>query len=185
MIAHKPYRIAVEKYDQMIAAGIFTENDAIELIRGEIVPKMPIGSQHAACVTRLVRQLIRSLGESAIVSPQNPIRLSDSEPEPDVAVLRPRADDYAEGKPTADDVLLVIEVADSSLEFDRENKLSVYAEAGIAEYWIVNLLESIVEVYREPEGSNYASRHDARSGETLEIRHLAGASIAASEILPP
>jgi Uma2 family endonuclease len=184
MIAHKPYRIAVEKYDQMIAAGIFTENDAIELIRGEIVPKMPIGRLHAACVKRLNDYLIRNFGDRTTIGVQDPIVLADSEPEPDITVLKRRSDFYAAGKPKADDVLLVIEVADSSLEFDRENKLSIYAEAGIAEYWIVNLLDGVVEVYREPAGSNYASRHDARRGDSLEIRNLPGTSIAASEILP-
>jgi Uma2 family endonuclease len=185
MIAHKPYRIAVEKYDQMIAAGIFTENDAIELIRGEIVPKMPIGSLHAACVKRLNEFLIRNFGDRATIGVQDPIVLSDSEPEPDISVLKRRSDYYSTGKPTADDVLLVIEVADSSLEFDRENKLSIYAEAGIGEYWIVNLLENIVEVYREPAGSTYASRQDLSRGQTLAIGVLGGTTIDVAEVLPP
>jgi Uma2 family endonuclease len=185
MIARQPYRIAVEKYERMIAAGILTENDRVELINGEIVPKMPIGSRHAACVTRLTEYLIRNFGNRATIGVQNPIVLADSEPEPDITVLKRRSDFYATGKPTADDVLLVIEVADSSLEFDRENKLSIYAEAGIGEYWIVNLLENIVEVYREPAGSTYASRQDLSRGQTLAIGVLGGTTIDVAEVLPP
>ncbi len=185
MIARKPKRITVAEYDQMITDGTLTENDRVELIRGEIVPKLPIGSRHIAGVNRLKEYLIRNLDSWATIGVHNPIVLADSEPEPDITVLKRRGDFYAERKPTADDVLLVIEVADSSLEFDRENKLSIYAEAGIGEYGIVNLLDSTVEVYRNPAGSVYANRHEARHGETLEIRNLPGASIAASETLPP
>lgn len=184
MIARKPYRITVDRYDKMIAAGIFTENDAVELIRGEIVPKMPIGSHHAACVKRLNEYLIRSLGGRAIVGVQDPIVLADSEPEPDVTVLKRRSDYYAEDKPTADDVLLVIEVADSSLEFDREDKLAIYAEAGIGEYWIVNLLEGAIEVYRDPAGLEYRSRRVVAPGESVSLLHLPDVAIAADDVLP-
>lgn len=185
MIARKPYRIAVEMYDRMITAGILTENDRVELIRGELVPKTPIGSLHAACVKRLNQFLIQNLGNRATIGVQNPIVLADSEPEPDVTVLKRRSDFYAASKPTADDVLLVIEVADSSLEFDREDKLSIYAEAGSGEYWIVNLLENMIEVYREPAGSAYASRQDFRRGQKLAMGVLDGATIDSGDLLPP
>lgn len=184
MIARAPFRFTVERYDAMIDAGILGENDRVELIRGEIVPKMPIGSPHAACVTRLMRLLNRVVGARAVISPQNPVRFFDSEPEPDVTVLKPRKDDYANSKPVPDDVLLIIEVADSSLEFDRQYKLPIYAEAGIAEYWIVNLIDDVVEVYRDPAGATYRNESLARRGDSLTLLALPDVTIAVSDILP-
>src|SRR4051794_17446086 len=100
------HRFSVDDYEQMIEFGILTENDRVELIRGEIIDKMPIGDPHIASVNRLNRLLNRRVGDLAIVSVQNPIRLADSEPEPDVALLQPREDFYASGKPRPADVLL-------------------------------------------------------------------------------
>ena len=161
------HRFTVDDYEQMIAQGILTENERVELIRGEIVEKMVIGPLHSAAVNRINRLLTTTL-LSAIVSVQNPIVLSDSEPEPDLALLVPRDDFYASSNPKACDVLLVIEVADSSLEYDREIKLPLYAQAGIQELWIVNLNESKVEVYRQPQLSGiYQSRVDLGRGESL------------------
>jgi Uma2 family endonuclease len=184
MIARKPYRITVDRYDKMIAAGILTENDPVELIRGEIVTKMPIGSYHAACVNRINEYLIRNLGVRATIGIQNPIVLADSEPEPDVTVLKRRSDYYADDKPAAEDVLLVIEVADSSLDFDRDEKLAIYAEAGIGEYWIVNLLDSVIEVYRDPAGSEYRSRRVVAPSEIVSLLHLPDVAIDAADVLP-
>lgn len=184
MIAPGPFRFTVERYDAMIDAGILGENDAVELIRGEIVPKMPIGSRHLSCVMRLTRQLTLLCGDMALVSPQNPVRFADSEPEPDVAVLRPRPDDYADAKPEPPDVLSIIEVADASLEFDREDKLPIYAEAAIREYWIVNLPDEVIEVYRDPAGKSYRSRRVARHGDSLTLLALPNVTIAVSDILP-
>ena len=145
------YRFSVNDYERMIRHGILTENSKVELIRGEIVAKMPIGDPHIACVNRLNRLLVRAVGDDAIVSIQNPVRLPDSEPEPDVVLLVPRADDYANGKATTADVLLLIEVSDTSLAYDRGVKLPLYAEAGIAEYWIVNLSDRCLHRYRQPQ----------------------------------
>ncbi len=161
------HRFSVDDYEQMIAHGILTENERVELIRGEIVEKMVIGPLHSAIVNRINRLLTTRLS-SAIVSVQNPIVLTDSEPEPDLALLVARDDFYASSKPQAHDVLLVIEVADSSLAYDREIKLPLYAQAGIQELWIVNLDESKVEVYRQPLLSGtYQSRADFGRGERL------------------
>jgi Uma2 family endonuclease len=146
----------------MITFGILTENNRVELIRGEIVTKTPRGDRHVACVNRLNRLFNRLLGDSAIVSVQNPVRLPDSEPEPDIALLEPRADFYATGKPKPADALLVIEVADASLEHDREVKCPMYADAGIAEIWIVNLIDECLEVYRDPQ-------RDGTFGESLSL----------------
>jgi hypothetical protein len=150
------HRFQVADYERMVAEGILNEEDRCELIRGEIVEKMTIGDRHAACVKRLNQILSRLAGERAIVSVQDPIRLADSVPEPDIALLRPRADFYAEGKPGPDEVLLVIEVADASLAYDRAVKVPLYAENGIVECWLVDLNDKSVEVHRRPSGESYS-----------------------------
>lgn len=178
------HRFTFDDYDQMIEYGILTENDRVEFIRGEIIDKMPIGDHHAATVNRLTRLLILKVGEAAIVSIQNPIRFADSEPEPDVALYRPRADYYELGKPRPADVLLVIEVADSTLDFDREVKRELYAEAGIPEYWIVNLVEGCVEIHRQPTPEGvYRSLQTARKGDQLEIASVTGCDVSVDQIL--
>jgi Uma2 family endonuclease len=141
-------------------------------------------SSHAACVKRLNESLARALGGEAMLGVQDPILLADSEPEPDISVLKRRDDYYADAKPGPADVLLVIEVADTTLEFDRENKFSIYAEAGIAEYWIVNLQDDVVEVYRNPAGMSYRSQSVARRGDSILLLHLPKVAIAVSDILP-
>lgn len=144
------HRLSVKSYERMIEEGILTENDQVELIRGEILKKMAIGDPHTACVKRLNRLFSARLSNQALLSIQDPIVLPDSEPEPDVALLRLRNDYYASGKPQAADILLLIEVADSSLDFDRDVKRLMYAHAGIVEYWIVNLIDEVIEVHRRP-----------------------------------
>jgi len=164
-----PYRFSVNDYERLIEVGILTENSNVELIRGEIVSKMPIGDPHIACVNRLTRLLVRAVGDEAITSIQNPIKLKDSEPEPDVVLLMPRMDDYANGKATLAEILLVIEVADTSLEYDREIKLALYAENGIREFWIVNLIDGCLEVYRQPNSDGtYAEMLALGGSETVE-----------------
>ncbi len=178
------HRFTVDDYEQMVEYGILTENDRVELIRGEIVTKMPIGDQHIACVNRLNRLFGRRVGESAIVSIQNPIRLPDSEPEPDLALLRPREDFYASGKPQPDDIFLVIEVADTTLDYDREDKRSLYAEAAIPEYWIVNLVNRCLEVYRQPRpDGHFADVNSIYAGQEIDVIAIPGISVAVAEIL--
>ncbi|MGE3595957.1 MAG: Uma2 family endonuclease [Dehalococcoidia bacterium] len=147
------YRFTVEDYHRMGEAGILDEDDRVELIEGEILYMSPIGGKHAACVNESARLLIVRLNDRAVVSIQNPVRLSArSEPEPDLMLLRPRADRYREGLPVPEDVLLIIEVADSTLHFDRGTKLPLYAAAGIPEVWIVDLERRRVLVHRQPDG---------------------------------
>jgi Uma2 family endonuclease len=167
----------------MIEFGILTENDLVELIRGEIIEKMAIGDPHAACVKRLNRLLGRTFGSRTLVSIQDPIRLIDSEPEPDVALLIPRADFYLSGKPRPADTLLVIEVSDSSLEYDRQVKLPMYAEAGITEFWIVNLVDERLEVYRQPTAGVYTDVRFLERGQNTDIVGFPGLSLAVDEIL--
>lgn len=141
----------VAEYYEMAHSGILSEEDRVELLAGEIVEMSPIGSHHAACVDRLNKILSQQIAELAILRVQNPLRLSPySEPEPDLALLRPREDFYAEAHPEPEDVFLVIEVAETSIEMDREVKLPLYAEAGIPEVWIFDLKARSVEVYRNP-----------------------------------
>lgn len=178
------YRFTVAEYERMIVAGILTENHKVELIRGEIVAKMPIGNPHIACVDRLTRLLFRAVGDDAIVSVQNPILLTDSEPEPDLTLRRPRADFYASGKPGPADLLLVIEVADSSLEVDREVKGPLYAENGVAEYWIVNLIDGCLEVRRKPRpDGTYEDVRTLRPGDTADVAALPGVAVAVADVL--
>jgi len=152
------HRFTVEQYEELVEAGILTEDDRVELVRGEIVEKMTIGPAHAASVNRLNRLFQRRLGDSALVAVQNPVRLADSEPEPDLALLKPRGDFYEGATPRGEDVLLIVEVSDATLETDRTLKREIYAEAGIPEYWIVNLVEQCLEVYRQPLASGSYAR---------------------------
>ena len=174
----------VADYHPMTEAGLFHEDSRIELIKGQLIDMSPITSPHFGMVNRLTRLLFPLVGTRGLVSVQNPVRLDPgSEPQPDVATLKPRADDYETGAPGPDDVLLLIEVADTSLDFDRNVKAPLYAQSGIAEYWIVNLPERIVEVHREPAGAQYAQVRRAGPGEALDILMLPGAALPATDLL--
>lgn len=161
----------LEEYNHMIKSGLFHEDEHIELIRGEVVQMASLGPKHLVCVARLNRLLYELLGRSAQIWVQSSIELpaQASSPEPDILVLKWRDDDYAGKRPTPDDALLVIEVADSSLDYDRKVKTALYAEAGIQEMWIVNLQEGVVEVYSEPAGSAYRHVRVLARGATLEL----------------
>jgi Uma2 family endonuclease len=168
----------------MIQVGILDENDRVELIRGQLVAKMSIGDEHAARVKRLNRQITISAGARAIVGVQDPVRLADSVPEPDISLLRPRADFYASGSPTPADVFLIVEVADSSLDYDRDVKGPLYAENGIAEYWIANLVDRCLEVHRQPRpDGTYAAVQTLRPGDTTDVVALPGVTVAVADIL--
>ena len=178
------YKLSVDRYEQMIRAGILTENDPVELIRGELIEKMPIGPSHIAAVNRLSRILNRKLISSAIISIQNPIALEDSEPEPDVALLVMVNDDYEEEKAKARDAFLLIEVSDSTLEFDRTTKLALYAEAGIREYWVVNLLDQQLEVHRQPQSDGtFRDNLILTRGQAVEILAFPGVRFQIAEML--
>lgn len=178
------HRFSVDDYEQMVEYGILTEQNRVELIRGEIVDKMTIGDPHAACVNRLSRLFNKRVGDDVLVAVQNPIRLADSVPEPDIALLLARPDFYATGKPRPADVLLLIEVADSSLDYDREVKRPLYAESGIGEYWIVNLPDQSLEVYRAPAADGtYGSVQTLRRGQQIEVAALPGLIVTVDEML--
>lgn len=155
VIAHR--RFTVDEYHRMADVGILTEDDQVELLDGEIIPMSPIGTEHAACVNALTRCLYGCLPADVIIQVQNPIGLNDdSEPVPDISVLQPRDDGYRHHRPGPAEVQLVIEVADSSLEKDRQVKIPLYAQHGIREVWLIDLIKPGVEVYRSPGPNGYA-----------------------------
>ncbi len=177
-VAPKKLRIDVNRYEKMIAAGVLTKDDRVELIDGEILEMAPIGAKHTGLATRLLRTLILALGEQAIVCAGGAVSLRDfSEPEPDIMILRPREDDYTGKVPEPADVLLVIEVSDSSLSFDQGTKRLLYARHGIAEYWIVDVQNRCVHVYREPRNGDYGEVRCCRDGDLLRAELLPGAAV--------
>ena len=169
---HSPplMRISCDRYHEMIASGGLREDDRIELINGYLVTKMSIGSLHSGMVNRLNRLLGRLFGDSAIVTIQNPVTIHEySEPEPDVVVAEFREDFYADRHPNPEDILLVIEVADTSLAFDREAKIPLYASCGIPESWLVDLIHHEIHVFRRPDGAAYQETLVFRSGDLLPV----------------
>lgn len=166
-------RFTVHEYHRMAEAGILHEDDRVELIEGEIVEMSPIGGRHAKCVIELMRLLVPVVGEEARVSPQNPVRLGDyGEPQPDIAVLR-ISERYRAGELSeSEDVLLLVEVSDTSLRYDREIKLPLYARAVVREVWIVDLANEAIERHTEPTGDGYRLTERARRGETLRSKAL-------------
>ncbi|RMF89709.1 MAG: Uma2 family endonuclease [Nitrospinota bacterium] len=174
----------VEEYHQMARAGILTEDDRVELIEGEIVEMAPLGSRHAACVDRLTQLFVERLGRQAIVRVQSPIRVGEySEPQPDLTLLRPRSDFYATAHPTPRDVLLVVEVAETSTDYDREIKGPLYARAGIPEIWLVDLSRGIVEIYRQPTVQGYQVVEQRGPNTHLTLAVLPSLTLSVDEIL--
>jgi Uma2 family endonuclease len=147
----------VREYHLMGEAGIFAEDDRVELIEGEIIVMAAIGTRHASCVKRLIRRFSSIPEELAIVGAQDPIRLTErTEPQPDVVLLQFRADYYSTAHPRLDEVLLLVEISDSTVDFDRDLKVPNYARSGIQEVWLWDLEENCLEVYRNPTGNGYA-----------------------------
>lgn len=163
------FRWTVEAYHRLAEAGILSPDSHVELLDGQIVLMSPIGSLHAACVRRIDEWLKDLFGKKVIISIQNPVTLSDhSEPEPDLAVLQRKENFYADAHPKPEEVLLLIEVADSSAEKDKQVKIPFYAEAGIRETWLVLLRESRVEQYLQPGAEGYRIVHRYHAGEEIQ-----------------
>ncbi|MFB6214898.1 MAG: Uma2 family endonuclease [Candidatus Bipolaricaulia bacterium] len=182
-------RFTVEEYYKLAQAGVLSEDDRVELIEGEIIEMVPIGSRHAACVKRLNHQLSQKIEEAIIISVQDPIRLSEhSEPQPDLALLEPRPDYYADEHPGPEDVLLLVEVAESSQEYDRERKIPLYAQAKIPETWLVDLKKEMVVTYHKPGKETYRKTRKYRAGERITFdpqkESVKGIELAVEEILP-
>lgn len=178
------YRFSVEEYALMGTCGILHEDQRVELIDGEIIQMSPIGVKHMRCVNRLNRRLVLALGERAIVSIQNPAVLSGHDaPQPDVAVLGASAEEH-EGHPLPSEVLLVIEVSDSTLAYDRRVKLPLYARAGVPEVWIVDLQHDAIVQHADPQGEAYRAVTTYRRGDDVTSRALSNLVLAAADLLP-
>lgn len=177
-------RFTVDEYHKMAEVGILHEDDRIELIEGEIIQLGAKGSRHSACINRCNTGFTSRLGNTAIVSVQNPVRTDRyGEPEPDLAILRPRQDFYEQETPTPRDVLLLVEVADSSIGYDRRYKLPLYARARIPEVWIVDLNANTIEWYSDPADGAHRSVVRVARGETTRSATLPGLSIPVDELL--
>lgn len=177
------HRFRVEDYQRMVEAGILRPGDRTELIDGEILDVTPIGRRHAAMVNRLDRLFQRALGDRAIVAVQNPIVLDEySEPQPDIAILLPRPDFYESDLPSPGDVLLLIEIADSSAKPDREQKIPRYAHAGVAEAWLVDLDQQNVRIYSESSPGGYRIVTVSRPGEIISPQAFPDVTIAVADL---
>jgi Uma2 family endonuclease len=183
--APAPYRFTREEYHRMGEAGLFV-GKRVELLDGAIITMSPQRSPHAAAVTRAVYALIRVLGSSFLVRSQLPIVLDDwSEPEPDIAVCQPDPGVYMRAHPTPGQILLVVEVAASSLAYDRGQKAAAYAPSAIPTYWVVNLAQRHVQVLSEPDqaAGRYTGSEIRTEGDNLSLP--GGATVAVAEVLPP
>lgn len=177
------FKLTVEQYHRMGELGILREDDRVELIDGELVRMAPIGSMHGGLVSRLNRLLVERVGRAGVVSPQNSVILSDfTEPQPDLAVLRWRADDYMADTPRARDALLVIEVADSSLRFDRDVKLRFYALAGVPEVWIIDVRDQRLLRFTAPAGERYVMAEVLEAGGSAISVGVPGLEIRVEEL---
>lgn len=179
------WQFTVADYACMREVGILHENDRVELLDGEVRPMHPIGPFHTALVNLLVVLFTRQIGDRAIVSVQNPIQLDAySEPQPDIAIVQPRDDFYASAHPCPADVLGVVEVADSSLTYDRAEKLPCYAQAGIPEVWIVNIGNQTLEQYTLPHHGLYQQVHVAGHGEQITAQALDQVIVSVDALFP-
>jgi Uma2 family endonuclease len=177
------HAFTTDEWHRMGELGLFDERARVELLDGDIIDMTPIGSRHAGIVNRLTRLLVTAVGAGAVVAPQNPVSLDKySEPQPDLAVLAPRADDYTRGHAEPAETLLLIEVSDSSLTYDRDRKAPYYARSGIPECWIVNLTSLEVLVLRSPGPAGYQLIEHCRPGDQLTVAALAGVSISVAEV---
>lgn len=169
----------------MANVGILSATERVELIDGQILAMSPIGSRHAACVKRINHAFAQALGRQAIVSVPDPVRLDrHTEPEPDIALLRYREDFYRTSHPTAKDILLIVEVADSSAAVDRSLKKHTYARHGIPEFWIIALEEACLEIYHEPTATGYNRQQRLASGDTLYLQAFPDLRFAVADLMP-
>jgi Uma2 family endonuclease len=175
---------SVGDYHRMAEVGLLSEGSRVELIDGEIIEMSPIGSTHGGTVKRTSAFLHRKLGDSGIVSVQDPIRLNDfSEPQPDLALLMPRRDFYSNCHPTPENVLVVIEVADCSVNYDRNVKLPLYARAGIPEVWLMVLPKDVIEVHWQPKNGKYQKIQRVKRGKTLISQTIPSFSCKVEDLL--
>lgn len=178
-------QITVEEYDLMIESGVFGEDDRIELLNGVIIEKMPKGTKHSAANDRAARVFYRSFGDNVSIRNQNPIRLDEfSEPEPDLVLTTPRADEYENSHPTPGEILLILQIADSTHGYDRNTKGLAYWRAGIRQYILLNVQEKTLEDYREPGADGFQSKRTLRARQTFNLVAFPETQLSVNDFLP-
>lgn len=183
-VAYAHYQFTVADYHRMLETGVLNKDSRVELLNGEIIKMSPIGSRHAGKLKRLRKLLGQKLDPDIVIGVQDPIQLDDrSEPQPDLSILKPRQDFYESANPLADDVLFVIEVADSSVVFDREIKMPLYARAGVAEVWLVDLKKDRIEVHAKPHDGAFREVRIAQRGQQIISTTIPELMLNADEIL--
>ena len=184
MLTQTEHRFSTQDYYRMAEAGVLRPDARVELLDGKIIDMSPIGPLHGGLVKRLSRLFNLKAKGRWVVSTQDPLHLDDhSEPEPDVMLLRPTPDDYTRRHPRPEDVFLLIEVSDSTLDYDREEKLPAYGRAGVSEVWLVNPQEEVIEVYREPHFTGYAVKTVLHTGEEARPQVFPDAAVDVTELL--
>jgi Uma2 family endonuclease len=184
MLGPLAHLVDVREYYRLAETGALRPDRRTELLHGKIIDMSPIGPFHSTVVNRITRLLNLNAGDRWIVSSQNPIHLDDhSEPQPDLTLLKPSSDEYASGHARPEDVLLLVEISDSSLDYDREEKLPCYGRAGIAGVWIVNLNNRTLEVYREPHFNGYGAKTILHPGDQAAPQAFPDAIVAVAELL--
>jgi Uma2 family endonuclease len=177
------HRVTVDEYYRMADVGVLAPEARVELIRGEVVDMAPIGSRHGGCVKILNNRLCAAVGERAVVAVQDPLRIGKhSEPQPDVMVLRLRSDNYRDAHPTPADVLLLIEVSDTTARYDREIKLPLYAEAGVPEVWIVDIDAQLLRCHRRPAGLEYTEMQALPAPSLIAVPGVEGAKLELGDL---
>ena len=177
-------RFSVDEYYKMIELGMLKDYEKAEIIEGELIKNMPIGNRHASCVEKLNEILRDELGKSVSLRSQQPVRFDDfNEPQPDLAILERREDFYSQITPVPNNVLILIEVSDTTLKYDRDVKLPLYAEAEIQEVWIINLQSNIVELHQRPSNGLYQFVKIFNRGETVQSEVLPNLTLSVDEIL--
>jgi Uma2 family endonuclease len=180
------HAFTVNEWHRMGDAGLFGDNARMELLDGEVIEMSPIGSPHASCVARLNFLLMQAVGPSALIFPRNPVVLDEhSEPQPDIALLAPRADGYSRSHAVPGEILLLIEISDTTLAFDRDQKSFLYARSGVRQLWIVDLTGEQIPVMGSPGPDGYRHAHSSRRGGQLAVEALAGVRISVDEVLGP
>jgi Uma2 family endonuclease len=183
-------RFTIAEYHRLAELDFFREDERVELIKGEIIEMAAKGKSHSTFNRRLIRELTQLLGNRATLQNQDPISIPpNSEPEPDLAILRNRADDYFIDHPTPSDILLLIEISNSTLKYDQEVKLPLYAEAAISDYWIFNLVNNILECYSEPyqdsQGNfDYRRKLILLPNESVKLPHFPDLVLDLSKVFP-
>ncbi len=178
-------QISVKQYDAMIKNGVFDESDRIELLNGAIIEKMPKGTRHSSANDRATRLFYKILGGKVTVRNQNPIWLDNfSEPEPDIVLAKNDENEYEETHPRPDEIFLILEISDSTLNYDRRAKSLAYSKAGIRQYLLLNLQEQTLEDYRQPNANGFQTKQTYRAGQEFNLVAFPEILISASDFLP-